>query len=165
MTFENLSWCYVWGFVKHSEIFAFGAERTNFYRAGDGWMQLCTLRFLPSFLLLSAFHLNDEGLASTSKYWDLASFCVYFSVDSVVINAKLTGNKLLSKLEELASAQACSVCALMTLWMWSRNHCVTVMAASTSVVLVKGQQRLRGNVKGSLLTSPLRAGLCELVTQ
>lgn len=63
----------------------------------------------------------------------------------MVINAKVIDKKLLSKLEEMVSAQAFSVCALVTLSlnvMWSRNHCVVVMASSTSVVLVKGEGRL-----------------------
>lgn len=37
---------------------------------------------------------------------NFASFCVFFSVDSVVINVKLIENKLLSKREEVMSAQA-----------------------------------------------------------
>lgn len=128
-------------------------------------MQLCTLRFPANFLLLSAFHLKDEGLASRSKALRLGFFLCLFSVDSVVINAKLIENKLLSKLRRsgVCSSLQCLCLSDSLNVTWSRNHRVVVMTASVSVVLVKGGQRGRG--KGNILTNPLSVGLCELVTQ
>lgn len=59
---------------------------------------------LPAFLLLSAFQLKNEGLASTSKARRLSFFLCLFTVDNAASNAELIDNKLLSRLEEVVSA-------------------------------------------------------------